>query len=188
MKTFLIQLFENPTEYLSNLIEKRKFSAAFFCYALGALSVYFSLKLCSQKGTNFGSFIFVFLIWLLFNILANFVLAANTNMFLDFEKNTKQNKAAGIFILLGISQLLLTLLIPWSLTARAFGQIAYLTPLIFFIIFILQITFFLNLLKKIYGVSRRAALINLLLASVLPFILAGLFVVFSIGFLTILFA
>ena len=110
MKIFLEQLTQNPKTYLNNLCEENRLSQAFLGYSLGIISLYFAIKLNSFTLPTLSSFITTFIFWFICNITANFILAATANLFLDFFGY--KSKALGIFILLGISQLIWTLLVP----------------------------------------------------------------------------
>lgn len=181
MKKFLNELAHNPQSCLNSILEEKKISYAIYGYALGIISLYFSIKLITGNPAGIGSFFFVFLFWLIVNIVFNFILAALSHTFLEFTEG--KSKALGIFILLGISQSFLTLLVPWCLIIQTATKIAFLTPLIFFAILLLQAYFVLTVMAKVYGLPRLSSFIAFIGSLVLPFACAICLVFFLIGWI-----
>lgn len=185
MKTFLNQFAQNPEECLINNVEKQKFSYAFIGYALGTISVYFAIKLNSLTQAALGSFLITCLFWFFFNILINFILAALANLFLEFAGY--QSKASGIFILLGLSQFILTLLVPCYLIKQAFSSATGLMPLFCFGIIFLQIYFILSAMKKTFDLSKTVSFLAFILSFLFPFLAGFGLIVFLISLFIVLF-
>ncbi len=185
MKTFLNQFAQDPKECLINSIKEQKFAPAYISYALGVISLYFAIKLNSLEQASFVAFIIAFIFWFLFNIIFNFILAALSNLFLEFAGYTKSN-AAGIFIVLGLSQLILTLLIPWFLIKQAFEQTAEFTIPTVIIIFLLQIYFILSLMKKVFELPKVVSFLSFVFSFIAPFMAVIIFIIFSISFISTL--
>lgn len=186
MKTFLVNLAQNPKACLTKVLSEKQFAPAIFGYVLGVISLYFAVKLLSQNTADFCGFLFIFIVSLSLNLLLNFILAALAHLFFEFMD--EKTKAGGLFILLGISQLILTLLIPLCLIAKPFIQLHFFMPLGFIAVFFLQIYFILNSIKQIYGPSKVSAFLALGGAFILPFIGAFCLMLFIISMLISLFA
>ena len=175
MKTFLTELAQEPRACLTQALTKQKFYPAMTGYAVGIISLYLAIKLTIQSSSvSLLGLLFTFIFGLLLNLILNFVLASFANLFFEFMDD--KTKAVELFILLGISQLFLSLLVPWCLIAKSVEQIAQLTPLAFIAVFFLQIYFVLSYTKKVYGVSRISALLAFGGALILPFVLLFCFV------------
>ena len=185
MKT-LSALIQTPKESLKEIIREQKFSYACFGYAFGIISLYFAIKLGNQNSASFISFFFAFIFWFISNVILNFVLAALCNIFLEITGN--KSSAVGIFILLGLSQIVWTSLIPCFMIARALPQIMPLTSLAVLGIIILQIYFVLQAIKHLYGISSVSSLIAFIISFILPFVASFCFFIFMVGLLISLFA
>ena len=185
MKTFLNQFAQNPDECLVNNIRKQKFPSAFIGYALGVISVYFAIKLNSLTQATLGSFLATCLFWFFFNILINFILAALANLFLEFAGY--QSKASGIFIILGLSQFILTLLVPCYLIKQAFSPATGLMPLFWIGIIFLQIYFILAAMKKTFELSKTVSVLAFILSFLFPFLAGFGLVAFLISLFIVLF-
>lgn len=186
MKKFLTELAQRPTECLTKVIEQKKLSYAFCGYALGVISLYFAIKLTTQNEAFLSGFFFTFLFWFFLNVIFNFILAAISHLLLEFSG--EKSKALGMFILLGISQLFLTLMVPWCLIARAANQIAFLTPLIVLAVLCMQIYFVLTAMQKVYGLSKASALLAFIGSVILPVVCGFCLMVFLIGMIITLIA
>ena len=170
MKKFLNEFAHNPQNCLVKLVEEKKISYAFYGYALGIISLYFSIKLITGNPASIASFFFIFMFWLLLNIIFNLVLAAISNLFLEITG--ERSKAFGIFILLGVSQMSLTLLIPWGLIVKTTPQILFLTPIIFLAVLVLQVYFVLTAMAKVYKTPRTSSLLAFIGTFAFPFFFA----------------
>lgn len=184
MKTFFYQLAQNPKECLIKVAQEQKFSYGFLGYALGVISVYFAIKLNSAEPTSIGNFIATFIFWFIVNIIANFILAALTNLCLEFIGC--KSKASGIFILLGLSQIVLTLLVPCFLMKQAFAQLVLFTPLFLLAILFLQIYTVLSAMKQTFETSKAVSLFAFMFSIALPFIASFGFTIFLISFIATL--
>lgn len=182
----LTEMAQNPKRCLTSIIQENKFSYACWGYGIGIISLYFAIKLGRQESASLISFFFVFIIWVITNILLNLVLAAICNMLLELTE--KKISALGIFILLGLSQIIWSLLIPCFMILQAFPQTILLTPLIVLGIIALQIYFVLNSIKQVYGISRASSLLAFIFSFILPLAAVFCFGIFTIGLLTALFA
>lgn len=182
----LTELAQNPRTTLAKIVRENKIIYACFGYALGIISLYFAIKLGSQKTATLTTFFFTFIIWFISNIILNFVLAALCNIMLELTEN--KSSALGIFILLGLSQIIWTLFVPCFIITRAFTQLMPFASLFVLAILALQIAFVLTAIKQIYGTSRISSLIAFLGSFILPFVAGFLLVIFVIGFLIALLA
>ena len=179
MKTFLIEFAQNPTECLKKVVENKKTSYAYWGYALSVASIYFACKLTFQNGASLSGFFFIFLVWFIFNILFNFILAAITSLFLEITGN--KSNALGLFTLLGISQLIWTLLLPWCLIIKTTNHFDYLTPLFVIILLVLQIAFVLSAMKQVYQTGKSNSLIAILFSLLMPIISIFCLIIFAIS-------
>ena len=184
MKNFLNKFAKEPTACLAEVLNEKKLSPAFIGYALGIISLYFALKLNNQSYGTLAGFFILFLIWWTLDIIINFVLAALSHLFLDFTES--KTSAVGIFILLGLSQAILTLLIPWFLIAQTNEAVASLTPLFIFFLLLGQLAFILKTLKKVYNLRKTYSVLAFAAAFLLPFVASFYFMLFLIGFISVL--
>jgi hypothetical protein len=111
--------------------------------------------------------------------LFNFILAAITSLFLEITGN--KSNALGLFTLLGISQLIWTLLLPWCLTIKTTNQFDYLTPLFVIILLVLQIAFVLSAMKQVYQTGKSNSLIAILFSLLMPIIGIFCLIIFAIS-------
>lgn len=186
MKIFFSEPAQSPNYFLTKAVKENKLTYACIGYAFGIISLYFAIKLGTQNTASLTSFLFAFIIWFLSNIVLNFVLAALCNLLLEMTDN--KASALGIFILLGLSQLIWSLLVPCFIFARAFAPLMPWTALFVLAIFAAQIYFVLNSIKQIYGISKASSLFAFIFAFILPFAAAFCFVVFIVGVLISLLA
>lgn len=185
MKTFLNQLAQDPKNCLINNIRERNFAPAYLGYTFGVISLYFAIKLSSFEQASLGAFFATFILWFIFDIIFNFILAAIANIFLEFV-GYKNTSASGLFILLGISQLILTLLIPWFLIRQAFPQVASLTPLLIIAIILAQISFVLSSMKKVFELPKGVSFLVFMLSFAMPFLAGITSIIFLISFISTL--
>ena len=184
--TILNEFTQNPKGFLENIVRKNKLAYACFGYAFGIISLYFAIKLGGQKNASLATFFFTFIIWFIANIILNFMLAAICNLLLELTE--KKSSALGIFILLGLSQIIWTLLVPCFIFAYAWPQIAPFSTLFVLAIIALQIYFVLNTIKQIYGISKVSSLVAFVFSFILPFAAGFCFIVFITGLLIALLA
>lgn len=180
MKTFFDQLAQNPKETLIKISQEQKFSYGFLGYALGVISVYFAMKLNTMAPTYVTNFLATFIFWFIVNITANFILAALTNLCLEFVGY--KSKASGIFILLGLSQLVLTLLVPCFIMKQAFPQLTLFMPLFLLAIIFLQVHTILSAMKQTFETAKAVSLFAFMFSVALPFIASFGFIIFLISF------
>ncbi len=183
MKT-LKEFVNNPIIFLKNITEGKKLSYACFGYALGIISLYFAIKLGCQNHASVIGFMFAFVFWFITNVILNFVLAAICNTLLEMTDN--KSSALGIFIFLGLSQIIWTLAIPFLLIARAFTEILPFMPLIILAIIAAQISFVLNAIKQVYKVAKSASFIAFVGSFILPVAMGIFLFCFMIGFIVAL--
>lgn len=180
----LKEFVQNPEICLREVMKGKKLSYACFGYALGIISLYFSIKLGRQNIASLSGFFFAFIFWFTANVILNFVLAALCNILLEMTEN--KASALDIFILLGFSQIIWIFLIPCFLIFRALPQIYPLMPLIVLAIIAGQIFFVLTFIKKIFGIPRTASLVAFVGSFILPFAAWFLFFCCMIGFIVAL--
>lgn len=183
MKT-LQEFIQNPKIFLENTIKGKKLSYACVGYALGIFSLYFAIKLACQNRASIPGFIFAFSFWFITNVILNFVLAAICNTLLEMTEN--QSSSLGIFIFLGLSQIIWALIIPFLLIANAFPLITPFIPIIALAIIAGQMYFVLNSIKQIYKIPRSASMLAFVGAFILPAVAGFFFFCFIIGFIVAL--
>ncbi|MBR4508238.1 MAG: hypothetical protein IKP23_02030 [Elusimicrobiaceae bacterium] len=180
----LTEFIQNPEICLKNLAEGKKLSYACFGYAFGIISLYFAIKLGFNTTGSIVGFAFAFIFWFITNIILNFVLAAICNTLLEMTEN--QSSSLGIFIFLGLSQVIWSLTIPCFLIAKAFPLMLPFVPLLVLGIIAAQIYFVLNAIKQVYGIARSTSMIAFMGSFVLPFAACFFFLCFMIGFIAAL--
>lgn len=161
-------------------MQERRVSLAMLGYIAGALSIMMMLSL-EQTGTTGGlSFFFGCLFFLFFNVCVGFFFSSSAHLFL--ELTTGKGKAAGLFVLLGLSEATKTLLVAFAISAAAFPALLPFRALAVFLVFVLQAVFIVFIMQRAYGLSKISTFVALLVSFV-PSIISLL----SVGMLFIWF-
>jgi hypothetical protein len=160
---------QNPTETINRIMRERNVSFALFGYAAGALSLMMAASLASGKTSGPVSFAFGFLFCLFFNLCVGFFFASSAHLLL--ELTTGKGKAAGLFVLLGISEFTKTLLVAFALTALAVPALLPFTELAVLVVLGVQLFFVLFIMQRAYGLSKTGTFLALL-ASFIPSVIS----------------
>ncbi len=152
-----------PSKAVDEIIKARSLFHALLGYAVGSLSVVIMLALDGGGMSNIA-FTFAFFAVLFFDICIGFFIASSAHLML--ELSTGKGSAAGLFTLMGISQLSLTLLISFALIETVFPPIAIIKTLVLLTVAVLQIAFVLYMMNKAYGLSKTRTFFTLLMSLV----------------------
>lgn len=152
----------NPRPAINQIMQERKLKLAMFGYCIGAFSIVLAHGL--NSGTSFVGFIFRFLFILFFNVCISFFFSATAHLFL--ELTTGRGRAAGLFVLLGLSEFAKTLLVAFSLIALNFPYLYAFKGLFAFIVLLLQLFFVLYMMKHAYGLSKTMTFFALIISFV----------------------
>ena len=181
--TFFNNLFDfaqNPAQAINNIIAKREIRLAVIGYVAGALSIMIMSGVEGAGTVSVFGFFMGFLGFLFFNVCIGFFFAASAHLFLEIT--TGKGNAAGLFVLLGLSEFTKALLVAFALTSAALPGLAAARWMVVLLVLILQLMFILYMMQRVYGLSKLrtfAALLISFVPSVVSFFAAGfLFVVF----------
>ena len=94
----------------------------------------------------------------------SFFFSATAHLFL--ELTTGRGRAAGLFVLLGLSEFAKTLLVAFSLIALNFPVLFAYKGLIAFLVIILQLFFVLYMMQHAYGLSKKMTFLALIVSFV----------------------
>ena len=162
MFTTLFNLVLNPRPTINQIMQERKLKLALLGYCIGAFSIVLASSL--RNGTSFFGFIFFFLAVLFFDVCISFFFSATAHLFL--ELTTGCGRAAGLFVLLGLSEFAKTLLVAFSLIALNFPALFAYKGLIAFLVIILQLFFVLYMMQHAYGLNKKMTFLALLVSFV----------------------
>jgi hypothetical protein len=170
----------NPAQKINDIMQDRRVWPAFLGYGAGALSIIMMIALESGSNATPAWFAFGLLGILFFDLCLGFFFAASSHLFL--ELTTGKGRAAGLFVLIGLSEFTKTLLVAFAMAALAMPQILPFRILAVLVVLCLQIFVVLYMMHKAYGLSKTGTFFAMALSFV-PSIISLL----TIGFLFITF-
>lgn len=160
----IFEFVQNPSKTIKNIMEERNLGAAFLGYGFGALGLLLFFALGNKSGAGSFALIFGFVSLLFLNVCVAFFFAASVHLFLEIT--TGKGKAAGLFVLLGLSEFAKTVLVAFALCAMAFPVLAGFKFLAFFAVFALQLLFILYMMREAYEISKTRTFFALILSFV----------------------
>lgn len=177
----LFNFVQSPSAAINKIMHEPRFGFAVLGYIVGALSI---LMMCSlEGGGSVGRFWLVsgFLLILFFNVCVGFFFASSAHLFL--ELTTGKGSAAGLFVLLGLSEFTKTLLVAFALSASALPALAAARTVVVILVLLLQLFFVLFMMQKAYGLSKIRTFFALFVSFV-PSLISLLVVGFAVlGFI-----
>ncbi|MDR0953397.1 MAG: hypothetical protein LBM71_04345 [Elusimicrobiota bacterium] len=177
----LFAFAQQPAKTINIIMEERRLPLALLGFFFGALSLVILLGLGSFGGAHRPlTMAFLFFAFFVFNVCVAFFFASSAHLFL--ELTTGKGKAAGLFVLIGISEFAKTLLAAYALVAAVLPWIALYRSLAIFLTLLLQLFFILYMMKAVYGLSKLRTFFALLL-SFLPSIVSFFAAAFLFFFL-----
>ncbi|MBO7605324.1 MAG: hypothetical protein J6S61_02525 [Elusimicrobiaceae bacterium] len=162
MFSSLFNLVLNPSPTINQIMQERKLKLALLGYCMGAFSIVLAHGLNTK--TSLAGFIFSFLFVLFFNVCISFFFSATAHLFL--ELTTGRGRAAGLFVLLGLSEFAKTLFVAFSLIALIFPALYTFRELLAFVVLLLQLFFVLYMMKHAYGLSKTMTFFALIISFV----------------------
>ncbi len=177
MFSTLFNFVLEPSPTINRIMQERKLLLALLGYCIGAFSVALAFSL--REGTGILAFLGCFTAVLFLSVCISFFFSATAHLFL--ELTTGRGRAAGLFVLLGISEFAKTLLVAFTLIALNFPALFEYKNLLGFIVFILQLLFVLYMMQHAYGLSKKRTFFALLISFVPAIIcfFASIFVLIS---------
>lgn len=166
MFTTLFNFVLKPSPTINQIMQERNLKLALLGYCMGTFSIVLSYGL--QKGIGLGGFIGAFLLILFISICISFFFSATAHLFL--ELTTARGRAAGLFVLIGLSEFVKTLLVAFALIALNFPSLFAFKPLITFIVLLLQLFFVLYMMQHAYGLSKKMTFLALIISFVPPIV------------------
>ncbi|MDR1683852.1 MAG: hypothetical protein LBR90_00115 [Elusimicrobiota bacterium] len=148
----LLEIAQNPSAQINKIMQERRLPLALLGYFTGALSVVMASSLAQGllHGKSFFVFSVIFVLGL--NLCLGFFLASSAHLLL--ELTTGKGRAAGLFVLIGLSEFAKTLLVAFALIARALPAAEPFGPLVTLLALLLQLFFILFLMQKAYGLGK----------------------------------
>ena len=162
MFSTLFNFVLEPSPTINRIMQERKLLLALLGYCVGAFSVTLAFSL--REGTGILAFLGCFTVVLFLSVCISFFFSATAHLFL--ELTTGRGRAAGLFVLLGISEFAKTLLVAFTLIALNFPALFEYKNLLGFIVFILQLLFVLYMMQHAYGLSKKMTFFALLISFV----------------------
>lgn len=162
MFSTLFNFVLKPSPTINQIMQERKLKLALLGYSVGAFSIVLARGLTA--GISVAGFIFLFLSILFFNVCISFFFSATAHLFL--ELTTGRGRAAGLFVLLGLSEFAKTLLVAFSLIALSFPALYAFKGLFTFIVLLLQLFFVLYMMKHAYGLNKTMTFFALIISFV----------------------
>jgi len=147
----LADLLDNRSPYSANKALPGFGYSGVSGYALGAISFFVFARLFDAVPPGIVSFVMVFTFMLCIDI----ILAAMTHLFLSLT-GVKEGSAAMMFSAFGCSNLAFTFLLPLGIISKAGTHGAFLS---FAAVLLLALLLRIKLLKRIYSVSFKKALL-----------------------------
>lgn len=171
---------QNPAQAVNDIMAKKELRLAVWGYVAGSLSIMLMSALEGAGTMSLFGFFMGFLGFLFFNVCIAFFFASSAHLFL--ELTTGKGNAAGLFVLLGVSEFTKALLVAFALTSAAVPALAAARWMVVILVLILQLLFILYMMQRVYGLSQfrtLAALVMSFVPSVVSFFAAGfLFILF----------
>jgi hypothetical protein len=170
----------NPAREINKIMLERRLGLALLGYFTGALSLMMMLAL-EDGGANPAFFTAGTFGFLFFNLCAGFFFASSAHLFLEIT--TGKGRAAGLFVLIGLSEFTKTLLVAFALCTVAAPQLAALRAAVVIAVVILQLFVILLMMHHAYGLSKTGTFFALA-ASLIPSVVSLLTMgVLFIGFI-----
>lgn len=151
-----------PSFTINQIMQERKLKLALLGYSVGAFSIVLAHSLITE--TSISGFILRFLSVLFFNVCISFFFSATAHLFL--ELTTGRGRAAGLFVLLGLSEFAKTLLVAFALIALNFPALYAFKGLFTFAVLLLQLFFVLYMMKHAYGLNKTMTFFALIISFV----------------------
>lgn len=153
---------KDPAHALRELTVNRRFGAAMAGYVTAALSYLVFFNVGAQLGA--WAFAAKFLVLLLLELTTGYFIASLSGLFLDFGKH----KGAGgdLFILVGLSGFIKSMLVAFALTAGAWPWLQPVGALVILLAWACQFAFIVRGLRRVYDISLGKAVGALLFAAV----------------------
>lgn len=162
MFSTLFNFVLKPSPTINQIMQERNLKLALLGYCIGSFSVVLSYGL--MKNIGIGSFIFSFLLILFLSVCISFFFSATAHLFL--ELTTTRGRAAGLFVLIGLSEFTKTLLVAFSLIALNFPDLFAYKSLANFVVVLLQLFFILYMMQHAYGLSKKMTFLALIISFV----------------------
>ena len=162
MFSTLFNLVLKPSPTINQIMQERNLKLALLGYGVGAFSIVLSYGL--REGISAVGFIFAFLLVLFLSVCVSFFFSATAHLFL--ELTTARGRAAGLFVLIGLSEFTKTLLVSFTLIALNFPALFAFKALVNFVILLLQLFFILYMMQHAYGLSKKMTFLALIISFV----------------------
>jgi len=162
MFSTLFNLVLKPSPTINQIMQERKLKLALLGYCMGAFSIVLAHGLTTE--TSPTGFVLRFILILFFNVCISFFFSATAHLFL--ELTTGRGRAAGLFVLLGLSEFAKTLLVAFSLIALNVPALYAFKSLFVFIVLLLQLFFVLYMMKHAYGLNKKMTFLALIISFV----------------------
>ena len=162
MFSTLFNLVLKPSPTINQIMQERKLKLAMLGYCIGAFSIVLAHGLVAN--TSLAGFVFQFMFVLFLSICISFFFSAIAHLFL--ELTTGRGRAAGLFVLLGLSEFAKTLLVAFSLIALNIPALYAFKGLAVFIVLLLQLFFVLYMMKHAYGLNKKMTFLALIISFV----------------------
>lgn len=162
MFSTLFNLVLKPSPTINQIMQERKLKLALLGYCMGAFSIVLAHGLTTEVRPT--GFVFSFILILFFNVCISFFFSATAHLFL--ELTTGRGRAAGLFVLLGLSEFAKTLLVAFSLIALNVPALYAFKSLFVFIVLLLQLFFVLYMMKHAYGLNKKMTFLALIISFV----------------------
>lgn len=162
MFSTLFNLVLKPSPTINQIMQERNLKLALLGYSVGTFSIILSQGLV--KGINIGGFIASFILILFLSVCISFFFSATAHLFL--ELTTARGRAAGLFVLLGLSEFAKTLLVAFTLIALSFPALLPFKSFFSFIVLLLQLFFVLYMMQHAYGLSKKMTFLALIISFV----------------------
>ena len=140
MKTFIQAYFDyynDPAEVVHSLVHERRFGAALLGYFVAALC--WVCFFWMGDNLTFWGFVWRFLFFWLLEITLGYLWAALSGLFLNFISH--ENGSSALFISIGLSGFVQSILLCFSLWSAVFHPLTVLTALVVMITLILRFSF-----------------------------------------------
>ncbi len=163
MFTTLFNFVLKPRSTINRIMQERNLRLALLGYCVGAFSLTLSSMLRDGQNNPF-IFIAIFLAALFFNVCISFFFSATAHLFL--ELTTGRGRAAGLFVLIGLSEFTKTLLVAFTLIALNLPFLFAYKTLITIIVSVIQLFLILFMMQHAYGLSKKRTFFALLISFV----------------------
>lgn len=168
-----------PATTINKIMDERRLGLALLGYFAGAASTVMVIGL-NQGGLSRAWFMLGLPAFMFFNLCVGFFFSSSAHLFLELA--TGKGRAAGLFVLIGLSEFTKTILVAFAIISLAMPWIAGAGALVSLLVFILQIFVILFMMHHAYGLSKTGTFFALV-ASVIPSVIS----MFALGFLFIWF-